>query len=243
MRLHQAPALASLIALLVMAGCGPDSPQSAPAGEADEYCAELSTDHPSFPTGDLLANLPVTELDGDSYLASQYRLARTADTCEPREPVAEASACALAIGDDEVLSTRILGRNEDDLAHQMFATGATRIISVDVTGSTHAGEGAFWLRFLETRFEDRGGAAAAAPLTIARGCTGDADQAGPVVLYDGDEPYLMAFQDRDRVLLVEARIVEFEGVRWQYPETASGLLPKAALESALTWFGGWSARQ
>jgi hypothetical protein len=238
-----------LAATAVLAGCGDDAPASGTGVDtAARPCATLVDGNEPFPGPDLLAALPLADLDHNSYQASEHRLIRSTGTCQPVEPPTEITECRPASGDEQRLSGLIMWRGEDPFAQQMFAGGATRYISVDFTGHTHGGAAVFRLRLVEVLFADGQTASASSPLAIARGCGARSDEPSSsggtrLTAYDGDEPYLTVAQDGARVIVVEARIGSFGEISGRYPETRSGLLPPPAMQAALAWFRTWVGRQ
>jgi hypothetical protein len=224
-----------LILVGLTAGCGTDAGQPPAAIEEPPTPCYALVDYPVPAVDELIGELGTSV--GQEHMLTDYRLAPNGLTCAPTTADVSSEPCDVVRGDPEVMSGQLLGRSIDALTDQLFAEGATRFTTADLTMVTPDGADAFYYRMTEVRFADAGQAATAAPSTIASECGGAAQPSADFggaprwALVDGPEPFLVVQQDGARLIVVQARL----------GDVTSELLPADAMDTMVRWYAAVTA--
>lgn len=224
--------------MLGLMGCAGDEAHPAADTKPPAPClGRLS--FPGLPLQKLNLSLPVHGIRPDY---TQYEVAtdRGSGPCDEPGPVAR-HICPLLVSRSEDTISRQLGGTPEQITEFEFARGATASLLELVTGRT-ADHGAFQYRVTAWHHPDE--AEESYVIRAVEACQGmtrsSVSGAKAPTLFDGHEPYLVAYRSGPDVFLIESiRNVEFDGSVSRIRETDSGLLPGAAIKRVRAW---WTAQ-
>ncbi|MFE6720175.1 hypothetical protein ACFVDU_21670 [Streptomyces albidoflavus] len=194
--------------------------------------------YPELPVYEVNARLPVKDID-IAYTQAELRLSRGKGRCDPAPSAALRPECEPVVGAPEEASEIVLWREGDDFARQLFADGAESFLTEGMTGRTTAGQ-AFRYRLTAVTYGSPGAAAKSPLFKTVRACDPEEEEflgSPRSVLRQGDEPFLVAHRQGRHIVLIETRTGGKKTDR--LPDTASGLLPSAAVNMLDEW---WRAR-
>lgn len=232
--------MAALVAVL-LSGCtatsAPD-PNVTPTAAIKQPCLG-EVGFPGLPVWELNAELPVANV-GPEYIQYELAVERGPGTCADTDTSHLSYGCAVQTGPAEQTIDEMLGRSPDDLTASEFANGATAAITETVTGRTSTG-GAFQYRMTAWHFPTEAETEASHIIAIVAGCDGAVvdRMADLALVFDGDEPHVLAYREGSEVFLVESiRNLAPDGSVASIDDTESGLLPVAAVQTIREW---WTA--
>lgn len=234
---------------LILSACvgGSERHQKTPANSALPSSSHSLTDpsdatcvtvgpYPELPVYELNSRLPIKDVDL-SYVQSELLLYRGSGQCESRSVMPTSPECEAVVGSSETWAETILWRNGDALVTELFAAGAVSFLTEGMTGRTKQGK-IFRYRMTAVMYDSADAAAKSPVFDIVEKCDRVTRETHlgfeRLVLRSGSEPSLIAYQDENRVLLIESVIVESASDR--IPDTPSGLLPMNAINAVDEWW-------
>ena len=159
---------------------------------------------------------------------------------------ATARDCPLPVAPSTETLDTMLGTTPDAVTASEFDRGSTAAISELVTGRTTDG-GGYQYRLSAWQYPSKTAAEESQIPELVRTCTGSSTQQfGSVTaeaLYDGDEPYLIAFVDGSTAYLIESiRNEAPDGTVTKIADTPTGLLPSDAMSVITKWWLHYGAQ-
>ncbi|MDC0772877.1 hypothetical protein POF73_39290 [Streptomyces sp. HD] len=203
-------------------------------GDAETSCI-VTEAYPELPLYDVNARLPVKDVDA-AYTQAELRLSRGTGKCDPSSASPVWRECEAISGSPEASVETVLWRDGEDMARELFARGAESLLTEDMTGRTSKGN-AFRYRLTAVGYDGSDAAAKSPVFEIVKKCQPSKETLlglDRFVLRKGGEPFLVAYQDGSRVLLIETRTGDSPSDR--LPDTKSGLLPAKAVDMLGEWW-------
>jgi|GEM_PF-1513504 len=242
-------ATAAIFAAALLTSCvvwdgepGPSfTPSQSPTAEASPQTPCLATVvYPNLPVWELNAELPIVGASPEYVQAEVGVIRGTADCGLEMQARAAARDCPVPVAPSTETLDAMLGSTPDAVTASEFDRGSTAAISELVTGRTTDG-GGYQYRLSAWHYPDKAAAQASQVPELVRTCTGSTTQQfGPVTaqtLYDGDEPYLIAFVDGSTAYLIESIHNKApDGTITKIAHTPTGLLPSDAMSVIANWW-------
>jgi hypothetical protein len=176
--------------------------------------------------------LPVRDVRSE-YTQREIQMTRDRGHCNSSPPPYLAEECAPVYGVEDELQEVILWRNADLVAEYLFAHGASKIVSENVSG--HAGEdGVFRYRALVVSYETEALAESSPIWDMVDACP-QASGTARRALSEAGDAYLVATTRDTRIILVETWTGTYEGKAGRITDTSSGRLPTSAVDTIIEW--------
>lgn len=215
------------------------TPSVAPQAGTDLAPCLDQLSYPNLPVWDLNASLPIEGV-AIEYIQSELGMSR-GDDCSATPGIrAFPRECPVWSAPSEVTIDAMLGSTPDEVTTTEFARGSTAAITETVTGHTTDG-GGFQYRMSSWQYPSAEAAAGSLIPELVAACTGavheTVDGVDRVAVYDGAEPYLIAFVSGATSYLIESiRNVTPDGTAARIRDTPTGLLPATAMKAIQEWW-------
>lgn len=202
--------------------------------------------YPDLPVWELNAELPIGGVSPEYIQAEVGVIRGTADCGIGMQARALPRDCPVPRAPSTATIDSMLGTTPDAITTSEFLRGSTAAISELVTGRTSDG-GGYQYRLSAWQYPNDEVARSSQVPDLVRTCTGAVSQhlvaTDAVVLYDGEEPYLLAFVDGSTSYLIESiRNEAPDGSVTRIADTPTGLLPADAIDVIGDWWLQYGAR-
>lgn len=223
------------------------TPSQSPTAQADHETPCLAAVvYPNLPVWELNADLPIVGASPEYVQAEVGVIRGTADCGLEMQARAAARDCPVPVAASPETLDSMLGSTPDAVTASEFDRGSTAAISELVTGRTADG-GGYQYRLSAWQYPDEAAAHASQVPELVETCTGSTIQRFGTVkaraLYEGDEPYLIAFIDDATAYLIESiRNEAPDGTITKIADTPTGLLSSRAMSTIVEWWLHYGAQ-